>query len=153
MAATVAGASIDRDATVAAESAAGASVVILAPTGFSRAPDGLFYVTGAVNGVPVRFLIDTGASSIVLTREDAARTGLLNKKTEFASLADTANGQARVAWTTIGELRVGTVKSRDIAAAVALDGLSVSLLGQSWLAQLDSLTIVGDRLVLNVSAK
>ena len=125
------------------------SVVILEAGGHvSRASDGLFYVTGAVNGISVRFLIDTGASATVLTREDAIRAGLLSGKTEFRALADTANGSAAVAWVSIAELRVDGIETQDVSAAVASGDLSVSLLGQDWLSRLDSVTIAGDRMVL-----
>ena len=113
-----------------------------------RAGDGLFYVTGIVNGAPVRFLVDTGASTIVLTAEDAARAGLKPGEDHFADNADTANGRTQMARVTIDDLAVGQVRSRQISAAVVRDGLGVSLLGQNWLSQLASLTISGDRMIL-----
>jgi len=113
-----------------------------------RAGDGLFYVTGSVNGAPVRFLVDTGASTIVLTAEDAARAGLKPGQDHFADNADTANGRTQMARVTIDDLAVGQVRSRQISAAVVRDGLGVSLLGQNWLSQLASLTIAGDRMIL-----
>ena len=113
-----------------------------------RAPDGLFYVTGSVNGVPVRFLVDTGSSAVVLTRADALRAGLYPRASEYAATADTANGQAHMAWVGIDTLQVAGTSMREVSAAVASDGLSVSLLGQSWLSQLASLTITGDRMLV-----
>lgn len=113
-----------------------------------RAGDGLFYVTGIVNGAPVRFLVDTGASTIVLTAEDAARAGFKPGQDHFADSADTANGRTQMARVTIDDLAVGQVRSRQISAAVVRDGLGVSLLGQNWLSQLASLTISGDRMIL-----
>lgn len=113
-----------------------------------RAPDGLFYVTGSVNGVAVRFLVDTGASTVVLTRDDALRAGLYPRDNQYAATADTANGQARMTWVGIDSLQVAGTSMREVSAAVAADGLSVSLLGQSWLSQLASLTITGDRMLV-----
>lgn len=112
-----------------------------------RAPDGLFYVTGIVNGVPVRFLVDTGASTTVLTHADALHTGVLPSGDAFRESADTANGPTRMATVVIDELQVGTVRMHQLSAAVASDGLTVSLLGQSWLARLNSLTIAGDSMI------
>lgn len=113
-----------------------------------RSADGLFYVTGIVNGVPVRFLVDTGASTIVLTADDAQRVGIGPEGDRFDDNADTANGKTQMARVTIDDLAVGQVRSRQVSAAVVRDGLGVSLLGQNWLSQLASLTIAGDRMIL-----
>ncbi|OYW45801.1 MAG: hypothetical protein B7Z08_00060 [Sphingomonadales bacterium 32-68-7] len=113
-----------------------------------RAADGLFYVTAIVNGAPVKFLVDTGASMIVLTAGDAERIGLMPEAEHFDGSAETANGRARTAQVTLDELAVGEIRSRRISAAVVRDGLGVSLLGQNWLSTLASLTIAGDRMVL-----
>lgn len=135
------------DASVAEIGAPPALAEASAPAAdLTRADDGLFYVMGFVNGVPVRFLIDTGASSIVLTPEDALRAGLTPPGGAFRDFADTANGRAAVAWTKIDDLAVGRVRVHGISAAVVREGLDVSLLGQNWLSQLASLTIAGDRL-------
>lgn len=115
---------------------------------FKRAEDGLFYAIGIVNGVPVRFLVDTGASTIVLTAQDAERIGVKPAEEHFRESAETANGQAQMALVTLESLAVGKVQSSQISAAVVRDGLGVSLLGQNWLSQLASLTISGDRMVL-----
>ncbi|RYD19717.1 MAG: TIGR02281 family clan AA aspartic protease, partial [Lysobacteraceae bacterium] len=57
---------------------------------FSRASDGLFYVVGRVNGVKVRFLLDTGATMVVLTPADAARVGAPRNATSRHSVMETA---------------------------------------------------------------
>ena len=114
----------------------------------SRASDGFFYVDAYVNGVPIRFLIDTGASVVVLRAEDAARAGLAPEPVHYSVNAETANGRAAVARVTLDEVVVGPVRSRAINAAVVRNGPSVSLLGQNWLSKLGSVTIAGNRMVL-----
>lgn len=113
-----------------------------------RAADGLFYVNAQVNGAPVRFLVDTGASTIVLTKDDAARAGVLPDIHAFSESADTAGGKTAMARTKLAHLAAGTTERHDVDAVVASEGLGVSLLGQSWLSQLESLQITGDRLVM-----
>lgn len=114
-----------------------------------RAPDGLFYVTAIVNGAPVRFLVDTGATVIVLTREDARRAGLGVEDADFSASAQTANGQTSMAKVTLDEVVVGETRKQALSGAVVRENLAVSLLGQSWLSQLASLTISGDRMLFN----
>jgi aspartyl protease family protein len=112
-----------------------------------RAADGLFYVNAEVNGAAVRFLVDTGASTIVLTPADAARAGVL-AAARFDHQGETAGGAAAFARVTLEHVRVATTDGRRVPAAVAREGLGVSLLGQSWLSSLGSVTIEGDRMLL-----
>lgn len=113
-----------------------------------RADDGLFYVDGSVNGHPVRFLIDTGASMIVLTAEDAARAGLATDRSAPLLDAETAGGRSVMAKVTLDSMAVGATQATAVPAAVAASGLRVSLLGQNWLSHLASVTIEGDRMLL-----
>lgn len=113
-----------------------------------RAADGLFYVNAEVNGVPVRFLIDTGASIVVLTPLDAARIGVMPSADAFRHEAETAGGRTAMARVTLARLAAGTTERQDIDAAVGSAGLGVSLLGQSWLSKLQSITIAGDEMVM-----
>lgn len=114
-----------------------------------RAADGLFYVMAIVNGAPVKFLVDTGATMVVLTPEDARRAGVSPDDAHYNSSAETANGRTAMARVTLNEMIVGTKHTREIDAAVVQGNLPVSLLGQNWLAQLNSITISGDRLHFN----
>jgi len=113
---------------------------------FARAPDGLFYVTGRVNGHNVRFLVDTGASVVMLTREDAAAVGVDLKHGGFQSRVRTANGASAMAWTTLQDIDIAGHRLSRIDAAVPQNGLPVSLLGQNLLRKLGVVTIDGDRL-------
>jgi len=114
---------------------------------FPRASDGLFYVTASINGQPVRFLVDTGASVVVLSPRDAERVGLAGQA-RFDTHMETAAGKAPMAWTTIDRVEIGGRKVTGLRAAVVQQGLSVSLLGQNALAKLGPLTMEGDRLRL-----
>ena len=113
-----------------------------------RDPDGLFYITALVNGVRVRFLVDTGASTIVLTLTDADRAGVFSAAPQFQETAETAGGQTAMVRVKLARLIAGPAEDSDVDAAVVGDGLGVSLLGQSWLSKFRSVTIRGDRMEL-----
>lgn len=113
---------------------------------YERAPDGLFYVTGLVNGHSIRFLVDTGASVVMLTREDASAIGLDIEQESFRSQVRTASGASSMAWATLRHVDVAGHRLSRIDAAVPQGGLPVSLLGQNVLRQLGALTIDGDQL-------
>lgn len=117
------------------------------PASFARANDGLFYVTGMVNGAPVQFLIDTGASVVVLTRDDAARAGIATDR--FASSVQTANGSSPMAWTKLRHVKVAGVEVSGIDAAIPQAGLKVSLLGQNMLARMGTMTLTRDHIVVH----
>lgn len=119
-----------------------------APRELLRARDGLFYIDATVNGASVRFLVDTGATTVILTAADARRAGISAASSRAGATADTANGGASMSWVTLDHVDVAGTTARSLRAAVAGEGLSVSLLGQSWLSQLESVTIRGDRMTL-----
>lgn len=118
------------------------------PVDVWRSDDGLFYIDGLVNGQTVRFLIDTGASMIVLTAADARRAGAAAGAGVQRIAVDTANGNGSMAKVTLASVRVGGTEAAVVPAIVADQGLAVSLLGQSWLSHLASVTIEGDRMQL-----
>lgn len=113
-----------------------------------READGLFYVTASINGQPVRFLVDTGASMIVLTAEDARRIGAAVQPGASQIRTETANGDRSMSRIMLASMQVGATNAAAVPAAVAGDGLRVSLLGQNWLSHIRSVTIDGDRMVL-----
>lgn len=119
-----------------------------APLELWRAEDGLFYVHGAINGHDVRFVVDTGASMVVLTASDAQRAGVEASRDAPVLEAQTATGKSVMTRVTLSSMRVGNTGVATAPAAIAPAGLGVSLLGQSWLSQLASVTIEGDRMTL-----
>jgi aspartyl protease family protein len=116
---------------------------------FHRARDGLFYVTASVNGTDIRFLVDSGASVVVLSEVDAARAGLREEDMRAGPLLQTASGSAAMRWSKVNSLRVAGKSLSAIDAAVVGQGLNTSLLGQNALTQLGNVTISGDTLKIN----
>jgi aspartyl protease family protein len=111
-----------------------------------RAADSHFYADAQVNGTPVRFLVDTGATSVVLTRADAQRAGLAGG--EYSAWGVTPSGRVRLMPVTIARFGLGPVSTEHVSAMVAEDGMPISLLGQSYLARLRTVSIEGDRMIL-----
>ena len=112
-----------------------------------RRSDGHFYTAGLVNGQETRFLIDTGASHIALTMDDAKRLGLDVSADDMDYVAEGAGGPVRGQVVTLDRVSIGGRVVTN-ARAMVLDGLAVSLLGQSVLTQLGTLEMTGDRMIL-----
>ncbi|MFO1112368.1 MAG: TIGR02281 family clan AA aspartic protease [Rhodospirillales bacterium] len=109
---------------------------------------GHFLVTAKVNGQPVRFLIDSGASHVVLSAGDAKRLGLTPKDRDFTDIYRTPGGIIRAAPVTLAELRIGELVVRDVRASVSSLNMDVSLLGASFLARLRGYEVNRGRLTL-----
>jgi aspartyl protease family protein len=106
-------------------------------------------VTAQVNGAAIAMVLDTGATSVVLTREDAKAAGLPLEILAYTTNIDTANGRTRAAPVTLDRVAIGGLVERSIEALVAQPGqLKVSLLGMSFLNRLQSWEVRGDRLLL-----
>jgi aspartyl protease family protein len=103
---------------------------------FPAGPDGHFYVQATVNGGRVTFMVDTGASDIVLAPDDARRIGFDPDLLEFDQLAETANGTVRGASIRLDSLTVGSIAMSDLPAAVNEADMSESLLGMEFLGRL-----------------
>jgi aspartyl protease family protein len=112
-----------------------------------RDESGQFHVDAAVNGAPLRFLVDTGADTVALTTGDAERAGLHVDPQSFQPIVQTASGQGLGTLAKVERLELGTTELRNIDVLVIKD-LSVSLLGQSVLARMGRLELKGDRMVL-----
>lgn len=113
-----------------------------------RGSDGHFHATLEINGAPVRFIVDTGASSVVLTREDARRVGLDPGRLDYTRIANTANGTVRGAPVTLDEVRFGGTVERNLRAVVNGGDLFSSLLGMDYLDRFRRITVEGDTLTL-----
>jgi aspartyl protease family protein len=110
--------------------------------------DGHFIATADVDGADIQFLVDTGATGVVLTPEDAARVGITVLDRDFTLNFHTANGVVRAAPVTLRRVRIGSLVVHDVDAAVNEVSMGVSLLGVSFLSRLDGYQVRGDQLVL-----
>lgn len=117
-------------------------------TALKRERDGHFYADVTVEGVPTRMLVDTGASVVALTGDDALAMGLYWDESEVAPVAQGASGAVYGVNTTISHMRLGDFEARDVRAVIVPEGLGISLLGQSFLATIDNVRIADDRMVL-----
>lgn len=109
---------------------------------------GHFLVDAVVNGADVRFVVDTGASTLVLSRDDAARAGIDSHALVFSERFATANGVALGAPVTLREFRVGSFSLHDVRATVMAGPMPVSLLGMSVLSRFAGHEVQGDKLIL-----
>jgi aspartyl protease family protein len=110
--------------------------------------DGHFYVRSTVNGVPVLFMVDTGASDVVLTRETATRIGLTDGELAFNDVVTTASGVARTAPVRIDSIEVGSIRLDDVRGSVSEGGLDVNLLGMAFLNRLGGWRVEQGQLIL-----
>ncbi len=122
-----------------------------APTELSRAADGHFYAGVTVGTQAVTMLVDTGASVIALTADDARAAGLTWNPAELAVVAQGAGGPIRGVARTLDRVSLGSHEARGVRAVIIPDGLPVSLLGQSFLATVEPVRIEKDRMVLGES--
>ena len=114
-----------------------------------RGRGGDFQVAAQVNGTRVAMVLDTGASTVVLTQEAAKAVGLPLELLSYDVQIETANGRARAASVTIDRIVVGEIVERSVPALVAQPGqLRVSLLGMTFLNRLQSWEVRGDKLVM-----
>lgn len=115
-----------------------------------KARDNGHYVTRAdLNGRPVDVMVDTGATLVALTYDDARRAGVYLKDADFTLGVATANGTARVAPVTLDRVSIGNLTVRQVSAVVAEPGkLPVTLLGMSFLSRLQRVDMRGGTLLL-----
>lgn len=113
-----------------------------------RQADGHYYVTLDVNSVPVNFVVDTGASGVVLTQRDAARAGLKTDDLAYFSQAMTANGSVQTAPVVLDSVTLGPFKDTRIPAYVNGGEMDRSLLGMTYLQRFSRIEIANGQLVL-----
>lgn len=110
--------------------------------------NGHFTLEAEIDGTPIEFMVDTGATTVVLSPQDAARVGLDPNHLDYDAVFETGNGNTPVALVTLDELRIGDLSLEDVRAAVIPKPMSMSLLGMSALERLDGYEVDGDRMIL-----
>ena len=112
-----------------------------------RGTRGDFAVAAHINGAKVPMVVDTGATSVVLTQEAARAAGLPIEVLDYSVNVDTANGRTRAAPVTLARLAVGNLTEHNVPALVVQRGqLHNNLLGMSFLNRLESWEVRGDKL-------
>ncbi|MBS7541279.1 TIGR02281 family clan AA aspartic protease [Ancylobacter lacus] len=116
----------------------------------ARSRDGDFNIRVEINDSRIPMLIDTGASSVVLTPDDARAVGLPMEFLRYDIPIDTANGRGKAASVVLDKVAIaGSIVERRVPALIAAEGmLKHSLLGMSFLSRLDSFEIRGEKLVM-----
>lgn len=111
--------------------------------------NGHFFVAATVNGASIDFLIDSGATDIVLNEADARRAGVNLRTLRYTKPVLTANGRVMIAPVRLRELRIGQLRLHDISASINPAPMDVSLLGMSFLNSLRGWEVSNGRLQLH----
>ena len=114
-----------------------------------RSPDGHYYLTLDINGAPVDFVVDTGASGVVLSKADAARAGLPMDDLVYLGRAMTANGEVRTAPVRLDSMGLSGIVDRNVPAFVNDGEMDQSLLGMTYLQRWEKIEISQGELVLS----
>lgn len=112
--------------------------------------DGQFWAEATVNSGYVRFLVDTGASAVALTKEDAQKAGLRLHELHYDVPIRTAGGRNMAARVKLKSIAVGSITLRNIEALVVPEGLETSLLGMTYLGQLQKVEATPNALLLRL---
>ena len=113
-----------------------------------RGPDGHYHLRLEVNGASIPFIVDTGATDIVLSARAAEAAGIDTANLAYLGQAQTANGLVRTADVRLDEVRLGPLVDRDLRAVVNEGDLGLSLLGMGYLELFERIEIEGGTLVL-----
>lgn len=116
-------------------------------TVLEREDNGHFFTVADVNGEPIKFVVDTGATTVALTEDDARRAGVKFDRADFDVVGSGASGAVRGEEVLLDDVVLDGKRVSGIHGLV-LDGLTISLLGQNYLRHLDSVSISGDKMTL-----
>jgi aspartyl protease family protein len=110
--------------------------------------DGHFWVAATLNGKPVRFLIDTGATLTAISEQTAIEARVPENSIRQTLLMRTANGTVRAELASIGELRLGNIVARDLDAVIAPGLGDTNVIGMNLLSRLNGWRVEGKTLIL-----
>lgn len=113
-----------------------------------KLPNGHFGARLQINGATIQAIVDTGATTTVLTADDARRAGFDPENLNFTIPVSTANGIAHAARVTAGSVQLGTIERKNLPMLVADEGLAQSLLGMNFIGSLSGFDVRGDRMIL-----
>lgn len=111
-------------------------------------PDGHYHMTLGINGAPIRFVVDTGATDLVLSQDDARRAGIEPDTLAYLGRAQTANGTVPMAQVRLETVTLGETVERNVPASVNGGEMFGSLLGMSYLSRFGRISIENNRLTL-----
>jgi aspartyl protease family protein len=114
----------------------------------SASEGGSFYIEGEINNAPAHFLIDTGATDIVLSPAAAERAGIDLAGLSYTRRFETAHGEGRGASVRLSRLVVGSIELHDVEVSINQSPMDSSLLGLAFLKRLESFEVRGGRLIL-----
>lgn len=134
---------ISRDARTPQFSVAGSNQIVV-----PQDRGGHYYLTLQINGTAIPFVVDTGATEMVLTQRDAARAGIDLDNLNFLGRASTANGEVRTAFVRLDEVQLADVIDRGVSAVVNEGEMAQSLLGMGYLQRWGRIEISGGELIL-----
>jgi len=118
------------------------------PAQVTKAADGHYWATADVDGSAVRFLVDTGATAVALTADDARRLGMDLAKLDYRVDVTTADGKTRAAQVKLRSVTIAGARIENVDALVLEGGLKTSLLGMSYLGRLSSFEATRTALIL-----
>ena len=118
------------------------------PASITKSKDGHYWAEANVDGHQVRFLVDTGATVVALTAEDARRLGFTPSELNYDYSIKTANGEARVASVKLASVSVAGARVNNVDAVVMEGGLESSLLGMTYLGRLSRFEATPTALIL-----
>jgi len=114
------------------------------------ASDGHFYVTLSINNKPINFLIDTGATAMILSKKDSEKLGFNVDKLNFSQLAQTANGEILISPVVFDKVRLGFKNFLNVKAFISQKDMEKSLLGMSFLSKLEKLEIGRNIMIIDI---
>ncbi len=110
--------------------------------------DRQFWTEARINNRTITMLVDTGASSVALTPADAKRAGIKLRSLDYNVPINTAGGQVMAARVTLKSVKVGSIRVKNVNGIVIPKGLSISLLGMSYLGEIKKIQVTKDAMVL-----